>query len=714
MTEYTFNGKPLTKITNSQEQDEFHKQYDAEVRAGHTPSVLPLDVKYMQQDAVWVYFQISEPSDKMLRMKAIGILRETYKVATPEEKDTLMQTMLQFNRGRNGEANNNLGKLAAELYRNDEDKVDFSYLTRCYMKLNADSLINFSNVSLDDKVPHGEAGNFEKNYVPKLFENLNFAEQTNFLRGVALNKYGYVKCEALEQYINTAAKSGNCGETLGQILPLFTHRLADSSNWHFPNSGDKLISIARDTREAKDKEQLLYSALCLNINLGNNIAYSTPLGQALREAQAHVQADRELKTWNNGGVVYDFGALVKYHQDQLDFSPEHLNRVNSKERLNIFQHYEVLTPQNRTELAHNLIDDNLASNQIIEKIIDEEMQVAIPNNRNLELSEKLKTKVGKIKATAANYQAQMEDANSKLKNEKQCKKKSDETNLVYKQQSMLLNAAAKIKLNDDKNKPKIPLYQMELAIAAALNSNRTEGLPLHKIGFFTLGKEKKLAQNEAINEFNQAIKEIVKNPSGLKQYSGKVLEDASTHKIRNQYNQAYEEYRKAQNAARYAQDDVKWISQELPDMQRIGEKFDALYVSQENVRNEKARQEHLQEVRSKARENLKKKGMSVEEKFGGIEADKKAKKTIIRNEIDKLRQEKAEGKNYATMRKNADKAIDDMAQRDADRLNKILENQPNIDKERAKDSIVKKDKHVSGQNSAEYTQKVKEKMLKGK
>jgi len=714
MTEYTFNGQPLTKITNDQEQREFHRQYDAELHAGRTPSILPLDVKYMQKNAIWVYFQISEAHDKNLRMMAIAILKETYKNATPEDKDTLMQTMLHFNHGKTGEANINLGKLAAELYRNDEGKVDFSYLTRCYMRFNSDNFVNFSSVSLDDKTPHGEAGNFEKNYVPKLFEKLNFAEQTNFLRGVVLNKYGYVKCEALEQYINTAAKTGKCGVTLGQVLPLFADRLVDSSNWHFPNSGDKLISIARDTREAKDKEQLLYSALCLNINLGNNIAYSTPLGQALREAQAHIQADRELKTWNNVGVVNNFGDLVKYHQDKLDFSPEHLNKVNSKERLNMFQHYEILTPKNRTELAHNLIDDNLASNQIIEKIIDEELQVTAPVDRNLELSEKLKVKVSKIKANADNYQAQMEEANNTLKTEAKCKKNADEANLVYKQQAMLLSAAAKIKLADDKDKPKIPVSRMELAITTALNHNSTEGLPLHKIGFFTFGKEKKLAQNEAIMEFNKAIAEIVKKPSGLKQFCGKVLEDASTHKIRNQYNQANEQYRKAQNDARFAQDNVKWISQELPDMQRIVEKFDSLYASQENARNEKTRQEHLQEVRGKARESLKKKGLSVEEKFGGIEADKKAKKIIIKNDIKKLRQDNAEGKNYATMRKNADKAIDDMAQRDADRLNKIIENQQNIDKERAKDSIVKKDKHVSGQNSVEYTQKVKEKMLKGK
>lgn len=714
MTEYTFNGQPLTKITNDQEQREFYKQYDAELHAGRTPSILPLDVKYMQKNAIWVYFQISEAHDKNLRMMAIAILKETYKNATPEDKDTLMQTMLHFNHGKTGEANINLGKLAAELYRNDEGKVDFSYLTRCYMRFNSDNFVNFSSVSLDDKTPHGEAGNFEKNYVPKLFEKLNFAEQTNFLRGVVLNKYGYVKCEALEQYINTAAKTGKCGVTLGQVLPLFADRLVDSSNWHFPNSGDKLISIARDTREAKDKEQLLYSALCLNINLGNNIAYSTPLGQALREAQAHVQADRELKTWNNVGVVNNFGDLVKYHQDKLDFSPEHLNRVNSKQRLEMFQHYEVLTPKNRTELAHNLIDDNLASNQIIEKIIDEELQVTAPVDRNLELSEKLKVKIAKIKTNVENYQAQMEKANNALKTEAECKKNADAANLVYKQQAMLLNAAAKIKIADDKDKPKIPVEHMELAIAAAFNNNRPEGLPLHKIGFFTFGKEKKLAQNEAIMEFNRAIEEIVKKPSELKQFCGKILEDASTNKIRNQYNQANEQYRKAQNDARFANDDVRWISQELPDMKRIVEKFDSLYASQENARNEKTRQEHLQEVRGKARESLKKKGLSVEEKFGGIEADKKAKKIIIKNDIKKLRQDNAEGKNYATMRKNADKAIDDMAQRDADRLNKIIENQQNIDKERAKDSIVKKDKHVSGQNSVEYTQKVKEKMLKGK
>ena len=203
MTEYTFNGQPLTKITNSQEQGEFYQQYEAELHAGRTPSVLPLDVKYMQKKCDWVYFQISEPHDKNSRMLAIAILKETYKNATPEDKDTLMQTMLHFNHGKTGEANINLGRLAAELYRNDEGKVDFSYLTRCYMRLNSDNYVNFSNVTLDDKAPHGEAGNFEKNYVNKLFQNLNFDEQTSFLRGVALNKYGYVKCEVLEKYIDT-------------------------------------------------------------------------------------------------------------------------------------------------------------------------------------------------------------------------------------------------------------------------------------------------------------------------------------------------------------------------------------------------------------------------------------------------------------------------------------------------------------------------------
>lgn len=711
MTEYTFNGQPLTKITNSQEQGEFYQQYEAELHAGRTPSVLPLDVKYMQKKCDWVYFQISEPHDKNSRMLAIAILKETYKNATPEDKDTLMQTMLHFNHGKTGEANINLGRLAAELYRNDEGKVDFSYLTRCYMRLNSDNYVNFSNVTLDDKAPHGEAGNFEKNYVNKLFQNLNFDEQTSFLRGVALNKYGYVKCEVLEKYIDTAAKTGNCGVTLGQILPLFAGRLADNGN--FANCGNKIVDIARDTKETKYKEQLLYGALCLNMKL-DNIPYSTPLGAALKEAQAHVQADRELQTWNNGGTVYNFDALVKYHQDKLEFSPEHLNKVNSKQRLDMFKHYEVLTQKNRTELAHNLIDDNLASNQIIEKIIDEELQVTAPIDRNLELSEKLKVKVSKIKTNVENYQAQMKEANNTLKTEAKCKKNADEANLVYKQQEMLLSVAAKIKLADDKDKPKIPVEHMEMVIAAAFNHNRPEELPLHKIGFFTFGKEKKLAQNKAIMEFNKAIAEIVKKPSGLKQFCGKVLEDASTHKIRNQYNQACEEYRKAQNAARYANDDIQWISKELPDMQRIIEKFYILDIIQTDARNEKERREHLQEVRGKARENLKNKGLSVEEKFGGIEADKKAKKIIIKNEIEKLRQDNAEGKNYATMIKNADKAIDDMAQRDADRLNKIIENQPNIDKERAKESMVKKDKHVSGQNSPEYTQKVKEKMQKGK
>ena len=137
MTEYTLNGKPLTKVTNQEESIAFNQQYEAEIRAGNHPSILPYDVDYIQKDAHWGFYQIESPDNKDIHKRAIGVLVESYKHATNEEKDSLIYRMLNFSKNRLGYANRNLGQLASELYRKDEGKVDFSYLTRCYMKLNA-------------------------------------------------------------------------------------------------------------------------------------------------------------------------------------------------------------------------------------------------------------------------------------------------------------------------------------------------------------------------------------------------------------------------------------------------------------------------------------------------------------------------------------------------------------------------------------------------
>ncbi len=714
MTEYSFNGKPLTKVTNQEESSAFNQQYEAEVRAGHTPSILPYDANYINKNAHWVFYQIASPDNKDSYKLAIGVMTESFKYATNEEKDSLMYRMLNFTRNNQGYANRNLGQLASELYRKDEGKVDFSYLTRCYMKLNAKEYSAFSSVSLKEENPKGEAGNFEKKYTPSLFENLNFDEKTMFLRGVAINKYGYIYTEVLENFVVDATKNHSGASNVAYILPSFKNKLADNNHSSLTKIKDKIIGLANNERNAETKEALLYGAMGIGININSGDIYSSPLKTAYNKALTHRLADNELEKWQKNHTIYNFAELLEYHQDKLTFDKEHLEKVNSSQRLKVYQEKNNLSPQNKTELAITLIDENLAGGKVIEQIIDNEAKVSQPNDRNLELSEKLKNKVKIFKANVERYQEQADKAENTLKKEKQAEKQFKKMHLTYKQQANLLNAAAKIKALDNKNSPKFPLDIMEIIIANAFNGREPAQIKEHNIGFFTLGKEQKRLQNNAIAEFNSVLRDVVQKPSGLKEYTGKILDDATTRTITKQYNEASNEYNKVEREAGYARNDLNWIKQELPDLKIIVEKFDALYKAQEPARNEKARQEHLSEVREKAKESLKKKGMSVDEKFGGIEADKKAKKIIRKNSLEQIRKENAEGKGFVTMREKAEKAIDDMAQADANRLNKILENQSGIDMEKAKEAIVQKDKHVRGQNSVEYTQKVKEKMQKNK
>ena len=127
--EYVFNGKPLTKVTNKQEQQAFADQYIKAFNNGENPPIIPYDASYMQKECLWVYSHASGNSyaDKNSKIFANKIIVSTYKDATPEEQDTIMLSLLQHDRDyKTGYANRNLAQLAGNLYYETKDKISMA------------------------------------------------------------------------------------------------------------------------------------------------------------------------------------------------------------------------------------------------------------------------------------------------------------------------------------------------------------------------------------------------------------------------------------------------------------------------------------------------------------------------------------------------------------------------------------------------------------